>query len=69
MSSRSDLTPPLDQDSLDSALVIPDVRRPSGSRRQVTVLFCDLVGATRLSTLLDPEELEEVLHEYRRAVA
>lgn len=69
MSSRSDLTPPLHQDSPDSALVIPDVRRPSGSRRQVTVLFCDLVGATRLSTLLDPEELEEVLHEYRRAVA
>ena len=28
-----------------------------GERRQLTVMFCDLVGSTALSTLLDPEEL------------
>jgi len=30
-------------------------------RRQLTVLFCDLVGSTELSQRLDPEELREVL--------
>ena len=30
-------------------------------RRQLTVVFCDLVGSTDLSTRLDPEDLREVL--------
>ena len=38
-------------------------------RRQLTVMFCDLVGSTALSTQLDPEELREVLHAYRDAIA
>ena len=32
-----------------------------GERRQLTVMFCDLVGSTALSTLLDPEELRELI--------
>src|SRR5215475_2451182 len=32
-----------------------------GERRQLTVMFCDLVGATALSTQLDPEELRAVV--------
>lgn len=36
-----------------------------GERRQLTVMFCDLVGSTALSERLDPEELRNVLHEYR----
>jgi predicted ATPase/class 3 adenylate cyclase len=38
-------------------------------RRQLTLLFCDLVGSTALSTRLDPEDLREVLAEYHRVVA
>ena len=37
----------------------------TGERRQLTVMFCDLVGSTALSEKLDPEELRSLLHEYR----
>jgi class 3 adenylate cyclase len=37
----------------------------SGERRQLTVMFCDLVGSTALSEKLDPEELRGLLHAYR----
>ena len=37
-------------------------------RRQLTVMFCDLVGSTALSTRLDPEDLREIIGEYHRAV-
>src|SRR5271166_4149904 len=36
-----------------------------GERRQLTVMFCDLVGSTALSEKLDPEELRSLLHAYR----
>ena len=36
-------------------------------RRQLTVMFCDLVGSTALSTRLDPEDLREVIAAYHRA--
>ena len=38
-------------------------------RRQLTVMFCDLVGSTELSSRLDPEDLREVIAAYHRAVA
>ena len=38
-------------------------------RRQLTVMFCDLVGSTALSAQLDPEDLREVIAAYHRAVA
>src|SRR6516225_4643640 len=38
-------------------------------RRQLTVMFCDLVGSTELSARLDPEDLREVISGYHRAVA
>ncbi|MBV9198701.1 MAG: AAA family ATPase [Alphaproteobacteria bacterium] len=37
-------------------------------RRQLTVMFCDLVGSTALSSQLDPEDLREVIAAYHRAV-
>src|SRR5262245_43990941 len=43
--------------------------QPQAERRQLTVMFCDLVGSTQLSTRLDPEELLEVLGYYRSGVA
>jgi len=38
-------------------------------RRHLTVMFCDLVGSTELSSRLDPEDLREVIAAYHRAVA
>ena len=38
-------------------------------RRQLTVMFCDLVGSTPLSTRFDPEDLRETLGAYHRCVA
>jgi len=38
-------------------------------RRQLTVMFCDLVGSTALAARLDPEDLREVIGTYHRAVA
>jgi class 3 adenylate cyclase len=40
-----------------------------GERRQLTILFCDLVGSTPLSTALDPEDLQEVIDAYHQCVA
>ena len=42
---------------------------PQAERRQLTVMFCDLVGSTALSARLDPEELREVIGAYHRCVA
>jgi len=38
-------------------------------RRQVTVMFCDLVGSTALSARMDPEDLREVISAYQKCVA
>jgi class 3 adenylate cyclase/tetratricopeptide (TPR) repeat protein len=35
-------------------------------RRQLTVMFCDLVGSTALTTKLDPEDMREVIGAYHR---
>ncbi len=40
-----------------------------GERRQLTVLFCDLVGSTALAGRLDPEDWREVTAQYQRAAA
>src|SRR5215831_13706910 len=37
---------------------------PEAERRQLTVLFCDLVDSTRLASQLDPEDLREVVRAY-----
>jgi class 3 adenylate cyclase len=42
---------------------------PEAERRQVTVLFCDLVGSTALAAGLDPEDLRAVIGRYHAAVA
>jgi len=64
--------------SLDQAPLVTDVpattagqvpRLPDAERRQLTVLFCDLVDSTRLANQLDPEELREVVRAYQEACA
>jgi class 3 adenylate cyclase len=37
--------------------------------QQLTVMFCDLVGSTALSSRLDPEDLREVISGYQSCVA
>src|SRR6476660_8538568 len=50
-------------------LVIEPVRRHDAERRHLTVMFCDLVGSTALSSRLDPEDMWEVIRAYRAACA
>ena len=53
------------------ATAAPAALRPldSAERRQVTVMFSDLVGSTALSTRMDPEDLREVISAYQKCVA
>ena len=41
----------------------------TAERRQVTVMFSDLVGSTALSARMDPEDLREVISAYHKCVA
>ena len=43
--------------------------RSEAERRQLTVMFCDLVGSTALSARMDPEDLREVISTYQKCVA
>jgi class 3 adenylate cyclase/predicted ATPase len=43
--------------------------RDTAERRQVTVMFADLVNSTALSTAIDPEDLRDVISEYQKCVA
>jgi class 3 adenylate cyclase len=45
------------------------VRTVEAERRQLTVLFCDLVGSTELAARLDPEDLRGVMGAYHRCTA
>ena len=45
------------------------IDRSTAERRQVTVMFSDLVGSTALSARLDPEDLREVISTYQSCVA
>src|ERR1700731_2407285 len=53
--------------SVTSAPVSPPII--DAERRQLTVMFCDLVGSTPLSTRFDPEDLREIVGAYHRCVA
>ena len=51
-----------------TAAVIPE-QRDTAERRQVTVMFSDLVGSTALAGRMDPEDLREVISAYQKCVA
>jgi class 3 adenylate cyclase/predicted ATPase len=48
---------------------LAEARTPDAERRQLTVLFCDLVDSTVLASQLDPEEWREVVRAYQTACA
>ena len=53
-----------------STATAADATRPSeAERRQLTVMFCDLVGSTALSEQLDPEDLRAVIGAFQEACA
>src|SRR3954469_3950866 len=52
-----------------AAGILPSARSSEAERRQLTVMFVDLVGSTALSVRLDPEDLREVIGAYHRRVA
>jgi class 3 adenylate cyclase/predicted ATPase len=59
---------------IDTEHEIPESKEPEGGeleaeRRQLTVMFCDLVGSTALSERLDPEQFREMIIEYQNACA
>lgn len=61
-SSDSDIAAPLDKRSANTNGL-------EGERRQLTVLFCDMVGFTELSGRLDPEILQRIIRSYEDACA
>ena len=56
----------IEQYSASVTVIEPAATPGRPERRQLTVLFCDLVGSTALAELLDAEELREVMHAYQR---
>src|ERR1700730_6295389 len=63
------LTPAADESGLPGGTAATLAPRADAERRQLTVMFCDLVGSTPLASRLDPEDLREVIGAYHRAVA
>src|SRR5215510_350925 len=58
--------PPAAQDQLSPQLTPRSSAPPDAERRQLTVMFCDLVDSTKLSSQLDPEEYRDVVRAYQR---
>src|SRR5207253_4540864 len=68
-SSQQVLQLPPQPAALPSAAPPAAPRSPEAERRQLTVLFCDLVDSTTLASRLDPEDLREVVRAYQAACA
>src|SRR5262249_56904187 len=56
------------QDAAKPGLTAASEQKPpdTAERRLLTIMFCDLVGSTALSTNLDPEDLRNVIGAYHR---
>jgi class 3 adenylate cyclase len=66
--AASPSSPPLTAPPIAAPTVAPHAE-PTAERRQVTVMFADLVGSTALSARMDPEDLREVISAYQKCVA
>jgi class 3 adenylate cyclase len=55
-------------DAASHSVAQPEAQADDADRRQLTVMFCDLVGSTALSVRFDPEDLREIIAAYRRTV-
>ncbi len=61
--ARSPTRPPT------SSIETLDASETTAERRPLSVMFCDLVGSTAMSSRLDPEDLREVIRSYQACVA
>jgi class 3 adenylate cyclase len=57
---------PVAEVTLSATTATHETAAPSAERRQLTVMFCDLVGSTALSARLDPEDLRSIITAYHR---
>jgi class 3 adenylate cyclase len=64
----ADLKPIEKGTSQFATVTAPPQPHDAAERRQVTVMFFDLVGSTALSTRMDPEDLREVISAYQKCV-
>src|SRR5258705_4926817 len=62
------LRPEIPRDTTERS-VEPDRKASGAERRQLTVMFADLVGSTALSARLDPEELRDIIGAFHRRCA
>lgn len=51
--------------SSQSSAAAEPTKKYNAERRQLTVLFCDIVGSAALSERIDPEELRDIMRDYR----
>ena len=67
-SGKTGLQPasPQEMPSVQPASPVMTSPAPEAERRQLTVMFCDLVDSTRLSSQLDPEEYRDVVRAYQQ---
>src|SRR5215471_11428953 len=57
---------PVQYDQPTQSVPLPtEPRSPEAERRQLTVMFCDLVDSTRLSSQLDPEDYRDMVRAYQ----
>ena len=57
----------IDTNAISEYIESGTTQEGDAERRQITVMFCDLVGSTALSEALDPEDLREIMAAYQRA--
>nr|WP_246777373.1 adenylate/guanylate cyclase domain-containing protein [Microvirga sp. VF16] len=69
LKALASLTAPSARTAPNATLAPSQIPACSAERRQLTVMFCDLVGSTALASRLDPEDLREVIGAYQRCVA
>src|SRR5262245_64825464 len=60
--------PPQEQPTPQAASSTAEPHPPDAERRQLTVMFCDLVDSTRLSSQLDPEDYRDVVRAYQEEI-
>src|SRR6516162_6536759 len=60
---------PMGQAGPAAQISVSAATRTDAERRQLSVMFCDMVGSTALSTRLDPEDLREIIAAYHRTVS
>ena len=57
---------PVDEEPLRPASPAQEPQRQEAERRQLTVLFSDMVGSSALSERIDPEDLRDIMRDYRQ---